>query len=328
VILKLTITAAALAGVTCLAIPVVTGDSYPANGCGDVAVILDTIRTVESGGRYDAPKNTGGASGAYQYLDRTWNNFGGYLSAYLAPPEVQDQRAAADVQAILATYGDVAYVPIIWYWPSAARDPRQLDIIPLPGAGNTLTVRDYQQRWMTNYNTKIAAGHTACSTPAASTGYALPLDHDVIAANPPMLRGRHHDYPAVDLLVPVGSRVYALRAGTVARIVNWPGNCWTAGICPETCGIGLSIDGDDGARYIYCHGERLNDIHVGEHVDAGQLIMWTGDTGRSGAPHLHLEIRVNGQQRCPQTLIQALFENSGPPAATALQAGGCDLPTS
>ena len=57
--------------------------------------MLDTIRTIESGGDYTAPKNQGGASGAYQYVDSTWNDYEGYESAYLAPPEVQDARATS-----------------------------------------------------------------------------------------------------------------------------------------------------------------------------------------------------------------------------------------
>ena len=296
-----------------LAIPVVIGGngSTAAAGCGELAAILDTIRTIESGGDYTAPKNRGGASGAYQYVDSTWADYEGYDSAHLAPPEIQDARATTDVQRILATYGDVAFVPIVWYWPVAARDSDQLDIVPMPNAGNTLTVREYQQRWLAVYETKRAgSGAAGCASAVSSDGYALPIDRGLIDADPSMLDEPHHDYPAIDLMVPEGSPVYAVRGGTVARVVEWPFNCWEVGRCEQTCGIGISIDGDDGTRYIYCHGSRLNGIAVGDAVTAGQLLMWSGNTGRSGAPHLHFEIRVNGKQQCPQALLAALYAGS------------------
>lgn len=328
-ILKAPLIAVLLLAGALLGVPVVIGGngSSSAAGCGELAIILDTIRTIESGGDYTTPKNKGGASGAYQYIDSTWNGYEGYASAHLAPPEVQDARAASDVQAVLATFGDVAYVPIIWYWPIAATDPSQLDIVPMPSAGNRLTVREYQQHWLAVYETKRAGGATTDCTGATPTedGYALPLDRALIAARPAMLDEPHHDYPAIDLMAPVGSPVYAIRGGTVARIVNWPFNCWRLGRCDETCGVGLSINGDDGVRYIYCHGSRLKGLSVGATVSAGQLLMWSGDTGRSGAPHLHFEIRVDAQQRCPQKLLRSIFELGVAPRPASLPADGCQF---
>lgn len=50
------------------------------------------LRACESGGNYAA--NTGnGYYGAYQYNSGTWNNYGGYARADLAPPAVQDAKA-------------------------------------------------------------------------------------------------------------------------------------------------------------------------------------------------------------------------------------------
>jgi hypothetical protein len=312
VIVKTSTSVVALLAGALLSIPVVIGGNggTTAAACGELAVILDTIRTIESGGNYEAPKNRGGASGAYQYIDSTWAGYEGYESAYLAPPDIQDARAASDVQAILAKYGDVAYVPVVWYWPRAASDPSQLDIVPMPGAGNRLTVRQYQQRWLTTYQTKAAtASESDCAGAIATEdGYALPIDRALIAADPGMLDEPHHDYPAIDLLIPIGSPVYAVRGGLIARIANWPHNCWELGRCDQTCGIGLSIDGDDGARYIYCHASRLNGVAVGQPVAAGDLLMWSGNSGRSGAPHLHLELRVDGRQVCPQRLLRLLID--------------------
>lgn len=51
------------------------------------------VKQRESGGNYNARNPSSTASGAWQFLDSTWAGFGGYPSAYLAPPDVQDERA-------------------------------------------------------------------------------------------------------------------------------------------------------------------------------------------------------------------------------------------
>ncbi len=116
---------------------------------GQVGHILATIRYMESRGNYTIPPNKGNASGAYQYIGSSWNNYGGYSAAYLAPPWVQDERAAADVNRFLAQWNnDVSMIPVMWYYPKAARIPELMDVVPVPSAGNVLTIREYQQRWL------------------------------------------------------------------------------------------------------------------------------------------------------------------------------------
>jgi muramidase (phage lysozyme) len=119
--------------------------AYPSQ----MAHILATIRYVESRGDYSAPLNKGRASGAYQFITSTWDGYGGYPEAYLAPPELQDERAAADVDRFLAQWdNDVSMIPVMWYYPRASRDVALMDVVPVPSAGNVLTVREYQQRWL------------------------------------------------------------------------------------------------------------------------------------------------------------------------------------
>ncbi len=104
---------------------------------------------MESRGDYTIAPNRGNASGAYQFIESTWNGYGGYSHAYLAPPWIQDERAAADVNRFLAQWkNDVSMIPVMWYYPRAATDPALMDVVPVPSAGNILTIREYQQRWL------------------------------------------------------------------------------------------------------------------------------------------------------------------------------------
>jgi hypothetical protein len=115
--------------------------------------IMATIRYLESRGNYLAPPNKGNASGAYQYIARSWNNYAGYAHAYLAPPHIQDERAFYDVVRFLAQWdNDVSMIPVMWYYPAASRNPELMDIVPKPEAGNKLTIREYQIRWLGVYS--------------------------------------------------------------------------------------------------------------------------------------------------------------------------------
>ena len=127
-------------------------------GTGSVSIelVLLTIRTRESGGSYVARAPKGTASGAYQFIDQTWGNFGGYSSAWLAPPAVQDQRARILVEPILAKWG-LSGVPVAWYYPRALTSPEWMDRVPNPEYGNTLTVRQYQAAWLETYR-QLAGG--------------------------------------------------------------------------------------------------------------------------------------------------------------------------
>ncbi len=124
----------------------------------NVDVILATIRQLESSNRYDIGPNKALASGAYQYIPRTWNNYAGYPEAYLAPPEVQDERARGDVERILSMYGgNVAMVPVMWYYPRAAVEPLWMDRVPNPAGGNRLTIREYQTMWLEKLDANASA---------------------------------------------------------------------------------------------------------------------------------------------------------------------------
>jgi len=86
-----------------------------------------------------------------------------------------------------------------------------------------------------------------------------------------------------------GAAVVAAGAGTVAS-VGWRGGF----------GNTVIIDHGNGVITLYAHLSGFN-TSVGQHVSAGQRIGSVGSTGNSTGPHLHWEVRVNGQPRNPMT---------------------------
>jgi hypothetical protein len=345
---------AGLVGVALLPVALAGGDPPPPAGCTDpgasIAIVLATIRTIESGGDYHAHAAGSTASGAYQLLDSTWAGYGSYARAADAPPGVQDAKAAEYAQTILNEHdGDVTTVPVAWYIghvpPSGSPE---WDIVPAPGAGNRLTPRQYQTKWIASYQQLLAASNDVGSSTVSPTsfvtqetphcfdgytpggpstprrgGWAFPLPRD--AVDPGHLDDPHHDYPAIDLLVPEGTSVYALADGIVIRVTDFPRNWWSDG-CPhpgcDPCGVGLSIQAAGGLRYIYCHGAQIH-VRLGDHVMAGQHVLDSGNTGESGTPHVHVELKVEGVRRCPQTLLHMLYATGAGLDAATLPTVGC-----
>jgi hypothetical protein len=115
--------------------------------------ILKTIRTKESGNNYTAHNSYSSASGAYQFIDSTWNKYKGYLHAYQAPPSVQDEKATLEVQRILSAHGnDLRMIPAVWYVGDYGATHYNWNTIPYSSSGNTLTIQQYVDQWIAFYN--------------------------------------------------------------------------------------------------------------------------------------------------------------------------------
>lgn len=146
---------------------------------GTTGQVLETIKKRESGGDYQAHSKSSSASGAYQFIDSTWQSLtkkygvgGQYKSAGDAPPAVQDAVAKAYVDDILKeNNGDVSKVPLVWYTGNAQGKMSQSAL----ATNNGLTPGAYQAKWMNDFS-KIAgattntAGSDATPSQPSSTG--------------------------------------------------------------------------------------------------------------------------------------------------------------
>ena len=147
---------------------------------------------------------------------------------------------------------------------------------------------------------------------AVNGDYALPLERRWYEERPEWFTKPHHDYPAVDIPVPVGTPLYAVTNGVV---VGTP----TDG----KCGIGVVLNGDDGAQYTYCHGRpNTQAVSIGDRVTVGQYLLDSASTGNSTGPHLHFGIETAGAKRCPQTFLVSIAEGR-PLAPQGLPTSGC-----
>ncbi|NLZ35445.1 MAG: M23 family metallopeptidase, partial [Clostridiales bacterium] len=54
------------------------------------------------------------------------------------------------------------------------------------------------------------------------------------------------------------------------------------------------IDHGGGVQTLYAHNSQLL-VSNGQAVSQGEVIAYVGSTGMSTGPHIHFEIRINGQ---------------------------------
>jgi hypothetical protein len=113
--------------------------------------ILEAIRMKESGNDYGAQNPVSSASGAYQFIDGTWQSLTKkygigteYSKAKQAPPNIQDAVADKYVSDILSRAGgDVSKVPLEWFTGN------------IQGSSNHASpseVAAYQSDWLRIYN--------------------------------------------------------------------------------------------------------------------------------------------------------------------------------
>jgi murein DD-endopeptidase MepM/ murein hydrolase activator NlpD len=144
----------------------------------------------------------------------------------------------------------------------------------------------------------VAAAQAAASARAAAasarsgatTALSMPLDSETTSAygwrKDPLGQGRRF-HGGVDLRAAYGTEVPAAAAGEVTFAGDQGGY-----------GTMVVVRHEDGFETRYAHLSSL-EVQSGDRVEAGQSVGRVGNSGRSTGPHLHFEVRRNGQQIDP-----------------------------
>lgn len=103
--------------------------------------------------------------------------------------------------------------------------------------------------------------------------------------------GETRMHQGIDIDAAAGDPIWATDAG----VVSFAG---------ERGGFGklVIVDHGEGVETYYAHQQRI-DVSVGDRVAAGHQLGLVGSTGRSTGPHLHFEVRVDGEPVDPESFV-------------------------
>ena len=105
------------------------------------------------------------------------------------------------------------------------------------------------------------------------------------------ITGIYTGHTGIDIGASYGSPVYAAESGTVI-LADWYGGYGNAVI----------IDHGSGISTLYGHNSSLA-VSAGQTVSRGQVIASCGSTGWSTGPHVHFEVRINGEYVNPLSYL-------------------------
>jgi murein DD-endopeptidase MepM/ murein hydrolase activator NlpD len=128
-----------------------------------------------------------------------------------------------------------------------------------------------------------------------NTGFRFPLQQyrvtSVFGPRPSPFTGQIQNHQGLDLAAPMGANVYAAREGRVTETGT-----------DSVYGTYIIVAHDDNWVSLYGHLSAVT-VAAGSRVSRDSVIGRVGSTGQSTGPHLHFEIRKNGQALDPDKLL-------------------------
>lgn len=261
-----------------------------------------------------------------------------YSTANAAPESVQDAVAFLEYSKKFKDLNnDLFKLAVSHFYPIANTNSELLDVVPPQnvitprqyasklinsirrgGAWENIPLKYSEAPDFNTYARAIDVSETSESDPSGNTLSSTfcstetggdnnegtgeikwPLDKKYWNQNKEWFTKPHHDYPAADIPVSSGTKVYSMTSGKVQVAGNNGG-----------CGVSVFITYKDNINIGYCHGTPGSlKVKSGDNVRAGQLIMLSDNTGQSTGPHLHVQVKIGGSLKCPQDIFTALGDN-------------------
>lgn len=111
---------------------------------------------------------------------------------------------------------------------------------------------------------------------------------------------RNHGHTGIDFAMGDGTPLRSIKEGTVYKISDY-GNL-NAGKC-------IQVQWDDGKIAVYGHLSKFSNLKVGDHVNKGELLGYSGHSGNvysssgGNGAHLHFGLKENGHFIDPSSYI-------------------------
>jgi murein DD-endopeptidase MepM/ murein hydrolase activator NlpD len=130
---------------------------------------------------------------------------------------------------------------------------------------------------------------------AGSGSMIWPVDGPIASGfGPRTIEGHYEYHPGIDIAVPEGTPIRAALAGTVAFTES---EAESGGYGNYTC-----IDHGGGLSTCYAHQSAFA-VDPGQEVEQGEVIGYSGCTGYCLGPHVHFEVRINGEVTDPLSYL-------------------------
>lgn len=116
---------------------------------------------------------------------------------------------------------------------------------------------------------------------AGEVSYIWPTDGVITSEFGWRSRGYHS---GLDIAADLGNDIYAAASGYVVE-ADWKNDSY---------GYAVMLEHDSRSTTVYGHASELL-VEEGDYVRQGEVIARIGSTGNSTGPHVHFEIRINGE---------------------------------